>query len=115
RQDALVPGHAELLAAAIGLERHVGDIVVDAALARRAGAGIERILMRRAVEQRGVRLDYGLRALAVVDIEIEDGDAARAVLGLRMARADRHAVEQAEAARRVGRGMMAGRPHRREG
>ena len=79
-----------------------------------AGAGIERILMRRGVEQIGIGLDDGLRALAVMDVEIDDGHALDAVFRLGMPCPHRDVVEKAEAAGNAGRGMMAGRADRRE-
>jgi hypothetical protein len=84
---------------------------VLAVLARRARAGIERILVGRAIEQVGIGLDHGLRALAVMDVEVEDGDAADAEHRLRVARADGDIVDQAKAPGNIGRGVMAGRPH----
>jgi hypothetical protein len=50
-----------------------------------------------------------------MDVEIEHGDALHAMFHLRVARADRDIVEQAEATRNAGRGVVAGRAHRRKG
>ena len=51
----------------------------------------------------------------MVDIEVDDGDALGAVLALRMARRDRHIVEQAKTHRPRGERMMAARTDRYEG
>jgi hypothetical protein len=85
-----------------------------AALAHRAGAGIERHLVRRAIHHGRVVPENVLAAVAVMHVEIDDRDAFRAVPFLRVARRDRDIVEQAEAHRRRGLGMMAGRAHRDE-
>ena len=51
-----------------------------------------------------------LRAVAVVDVEIDDGDALGAMGGLGVAGGDRRVVEEAEAHRRRRLGVVAGRP-----
>ena len=56
-----------------------------------------------------------LRAVAVVDVEIDDRDALDAVGRLGVARGDRGVVEEAEAHRRRRLGVMAGRPRGDEG
>ena len=56
-----------------------------------------------------------LRAVAVMHVEIDDRGALDAVALLRMARGDGGVVEQAEAHRPRGLGMMAGRAHGDEG
>ena len=66
---------------------------------QRAGAGIERHLVRRAVHHGRVGPENLLAAVAVMHVEIDDRDALGAVLLLRVARRDRRIVEQAEAHR----------------
>ena len=56
--------------------------------------------MRRGVEHAWVRPEDGLRAIAVVNVEIDDGDALGAVQLLRVTRGDGGGVEEAEAHRR---------------
>ena len=75
RQDRRLHRLAESVAAVAGRERRVDDLVVLAALAARAGAGIERHLVRRGVKHALVVPEDVLRAVAVVDVEIDDGDA----------------------------------------
>ena len=58
---------------------------------------------------------YILRAIAVMNVEIDDRDALRAMGGLRVARGDGGVVEKAEAHRRRAFGVMAGRPRRDKG
>src|SRR5206468_4015756 len=53
-------------------------------------------------------------AVAVVDIEIDDGDPLDTVGGHRVRRADRDVVEQAETHRPVALGVVARRPNRAE-
>ena len=55
-----------------------------------------------------------LGAVAVMDIEIDDGHALDAVSGHRVRGADRDVVEEAEAHRAVALGMMTGRANRAE-
>ena len=80
-------------------ERRVDDLVVLAALRSRAAAGIERHLVRRGVEHARVAPENMLRAVAVVHVEIDDGDALDAMNGLSVARGDRRVVEEAKAHR----------------
>ena len=56
-----------------------------------------------------------LRAVAVVDVEIDDRDPRQAVAFERMRGGDGDVVEQAEAHRDVAGGMVPGRAHRAEG
>ena len=79
------------------------------------GARIERHLVGRAIEDRRIVPDDRLRAVAVVDVPVDDGDPLGAVVALRLARGDGRIVEQAEAHRTVGLGMMARRPDGAEG
>ena len=68
--------------------------------------------MRRRVEKIGVALEHRLRAVAVMDVEIDHGDAAQPVIGACVQAGQRHVVEQAESHRLVRLGVMAGRAHR---
>ena len=68
-------------------------------LAGRAGAGIERHLVGRAIEHGRVGPEDRLRAVAVMDVEIHDGDAVGAMRGLGVAGGDGDIVEEAEAHR----------------
>src|SRR5438067_8456188 len=78
RPDLLFPGaEKQRIAAATG-ERHVEDVAMCSALSRTAGPRIEGVLMGRRVENLGVVFKTVLRAIAVADIEVEDGDAANA-------------------------------------
>ena len=63
----------------------------------RAGAGIERHLVGRAVEHARIVPEDVLRAVAVVHVPVDDGDALGAMRLLRMAGGDGDVVEQAEA------------------
>ena len=70
--------------------------------------------MRGDVEHALLAVEDGLRAVAVVDVEVHDHhplEAAREGVGGR----HRHVVEEAEAHGPVGQGVMARRPHRAEG
>ena len=65
--------------------------------------------MRRAVEEVAVGPEDVLRAVAVMDVEIDDRDALGIIAGARIVRGDRHIVEEAEAHGAARFGMMAGR------
>ena len=87
-------------------------------LRRPAASGIERPLVERAEEDAVVVPEDRLRAVAVVDVEVDDRDALEAELALRRARRDRDVVEQAEAHRPVGQRVVAraaGRARSRRG
>ena len=71
--------------------------------------------MRGRVEHRLVVPEDVLRAVAVVDVEIDDRDALCAVDGLRVAGGDGGIVEEAETHRRRRFGVMARRPRGDEG
>ena len=115
RQDAGLHRVAELLAPVARAKRRVDDIVVNATLADGAGAGKERHLMRRGIEHRRVGPENRLGAVAVMHVEIDDGDTFGAVHDLGVAGGDGGCVEEAEAHRCGHFGMMAGRSHRHEG
>ena len=80
-------------------------------LAAPAGAGIERRLVRRGIEQAGIVPETGLRAVAVMHVEIDHRDPRETVHLARPQRADRGVVEQAEPHRAAGLGMVPGRAH----
>jgi hypothetical protein len=63
--------------------------------------------MRRGVEQTAIRLKGCLRAITVVDIEIDDSHSGEAVRFARSQRTDSGIVEQAEAHSPLRLGMMA--------
>ena len=113
-KDARLVGRAEIVAVVAGLERRVEDIA-HARLVEGAGAGKERHLVGRAVEQVAVGPERGLRAIAVMHVEIDHRHALGAVGGAGVQRRDRDGVEQAKAHRPRRLGVVARRPHRAEG
>jgi hypothetical protein len=80
-----------------------------------ARARIERVAVAAHVEHVAALLEAVLRAVAVVDVGVEDQHAPAAELGQRVLGRDGHVVEQAEAHRGGRLGVVAGRPHEREG
>src|SRR6202043_606150 len=78
RSDLLLPCPEERSIRGACRKRHVEDIPMHAALTSPAGAGIERILMSRGVEDVGVALEAVLGAVAVMDVEVENRDATNA-------------------------------------
>ncbi len=74
---------------------------------QRAGAGVERHLMRRAEEQILVGPEDVLRAVAVVDVEVDDGDALGAVLFAGVEAGDGDVREDAKAHGAGALGVMA--------
>ena len=115
RQDHGFERFAEGVAAVAGRERRVDDGVVFAAFADRAGAGIKRHFVGRAIHHGFIGPENILRAVAVMHVEIDDGRALGMVAVLRIARRDRRVVEQAEAHRPRRLGVVAGRANGDEG
>ena len=72
------------------------------------------ILMRRDVQHTRVALEGVLRAIAMMNVVINDRNA-RGTQRLRMSCRDRDVVEQAEAHRPIAFGVMTRRPNEREG
>ena len=66
-------------------------------------------------QHRRVLLEDVLRAVAVVDVPVDNRDALYAVHPPRCRRGDRRRVVETEAYRLVGLGMVAGRAGQREG
>ncbi len=66
--------------------------------------------MGRSVHDAGVAPEDVLRAVAVVDIEVNDGDTLQSVYGLRVTCGDGGVVEDAKTHRRRRFGVVAGRP-----
>ena len=77
--------------------------------------GVEAVLMERDREHGGVVPEDGLRAVAVVDVPVDDGDAPDATRRLRVADADGDVREEAEAHPEVGQRVVAGRADERVG
>src|SRR5262249_9969714 len=91
-----------------GTGRGVDDGVVRAALAHRAGAGIERHVMGRAVHHGAVGPEDALRAVAVVHVEVDDGGALDAVFFLGVTGGDGGVVEEAKSHRARALRVVAG-------
>ena len=97
-------------------ERHVDGEALPrslAALGEEAAAGVVRPLVRRAEEHPGLGVERGLRAVAVVDVPVEDGDALVPLLQ-EPRRGDGDVVEEAEAHRPVRGRVVSGRADERE-
>lgn len=90
------------------------DQVVDPTLAHATAARIQRRLVRRGIQDTPFAGEDVGRAIAVMDIEINDGDAFDGLCGERMGGTDGDVVEQAETHGGVGGGVMARRTHRAE-
>ncbi len=115
RQQAAAHGGAPGFAAGAGRQGHVDHIVGDAVLGGHAGAGIGAGLVGRGEEQVGIVLEYILGAVAVMDVEIDHGDAPHLMDLARMQGADGDIVEKTEAHRACPFRVMARRTHRAEG
>src|SRR5207249_10993359 len=85
-----------------------------AAFPDRARARIDARLMQRVLEDGVVSCEGILRAVAVMDVEVDDRDPLHAVLGLHVACGHRDVVEEAEAHAAYWRRMVAGRSDERE-
>ena len=98
-----------------GLERHVQRkprALAPPNIVGRAGARIERILMRRDVQHTRVLVENPLRAVAMMHVVIHDDDPLHAERQ-RMRGRGRHAVVEAESHRPIALGVMARRPNQR--
>src|SRR6516225_5657878 len=113
-QDALPHSGAKLARARHRSERHVND-VADTSFACRPGAGVERGLVCRCIEEPVIGLESRLSAVAVMNIEIDDGDPVELVRRASVQRADGDVVEQTESHRTLGFGMMPRRAYGAEG
>src|SRR5262245_34616437 len=60
-------------------QRRINDVVLDAGFARIPRPGIERRLMRGRKQEARLTLGNGLGAVAMVHVEVDDGDAIEAV------------------------------------
>src|SRR2546421_10640891 len=74
-------------------------------------ARIERPLVCRGIKQGSIGSENVLRTVAMMDIEIDHGNALEAMHGARMKRSGSDIVEQAESHRLCRRGVMPGRAH----
>ena len=83
----------------------------------KAGAGITeaRVLVHADEKDTGVGFKTRLRAVAVVDVKIDNGDLLRAMFLLKIFGSDGDVGEETESHRMIRLGMMAGRPHGGEG
>jgi hypothetical protein len=112
RQPVRLHGGAEGGAVGARRQRDVGDVGGGAV---GAAAGVERVLEAGAEQHPLVAGEDVLGAVAVVDVEVDDGDALQAVLGHGVGGADGDVVEEAEAHGPVALGMVARRAHGAEG
>jgi hypothetical protein len=116
REDDLVERACELGIAEAGGERQVerpAGAGAGADLGDRAGPGIDAVLVRRHVEDARVVLEEMLRAVAVMQVPVDDADAADTRRAQRR-RGDGNVVEEAETHRARVLGVMARRTHERK-
>jgi hypothetical protein len=112
RLDELLEGPHPFRIPAAGAQRHVHG--GRAALPLRARSRVDADLVQRCVENRVVARECVLRAVPVVDVEVDDRHPLHAVLHLHVPCRDRDVVHEAEAHRAARRSVMAGRSHERE-
>ncbi len=110
-QPVLAHRVAKRLAAASLRER---DVDHQRRIALRARIRVQRMLEGRHHQHALVAGEDVLGAVAVMHVEVDDGDPRRAVRLERVRRADGDVVEEAETHRPVALRMMPGRPHRAE-
>src|SRR3954451_14503986 len=115
RQDGNVERLTEDVTTIARPQRRVHDRIVLAPFGSRPSARIERHLVSRAKEHARVAPEDLLRAVAVVHIPVDNGDALRAVRLLSVPGCNRSVVEEAKAHGFGPLRMVAGRAHRREG
>ena len=115
RQDRDLEGLAKFVGAVACPQGGIDDRALRASFRGCAGAGIERHLVDRGVEHAGILPEDVLRAVAVMHVPVDDGDAFGPMRCLRVAGRDRGMVEEAEAHGALALGMVPGRAHRDEG
>ena len=71
--------------------------------------------MGRGIEQARILLEDCLRAIAMVDVEVDDSDPVKTMNGAGLMGPDGHIVEDAESHGNACLGVMTGRAHRAEG
>ena len=116
-QISRVAATVDVVAGALG-ERDVDRravAVAGASLGPVAGARVVRELVRREVEHARVVVEDVLRAVAVMDVDVDDGDALDSRLFERARDGDGDVVEEAEAHRAVRRRVVPGRANEAEG
>ena len=111
RQDPPFHGRSKGRPTVACAERRVDDGAGRSGLALGARAGIKRHFMRGGIHHAGVVPEDGLRAVAVMDVEIDNGDAPDTVGLLGVAGGNGHIVEQTKAhgPRRLGWLLLPGR------
>src|SRR3546814_3451465 len=72
RQHARLERIAEMLAGGILLQRRVDDIALDAGFVLGARPRVKRHLVGRAEQDGGIVPEYVLRAIAVVNVPVDD-------------------------------------------
>src|ERR1700722_12187358 len=119
-KDRFVHRGLVIVVGAAGGHGDVDDAAVGGAFAGFggvAGAGVTGggVLMNADEEDRAVGVENGLGAVAVVDVEIDDGDFIEAVFLLEVTGGDGDVGEEAESHGRIGLGVVAGRADSVEG
>src|SRR5450759_2549132 len=114
RQDHVFEGGAEFGAAVFRGQRCIDDGVVLAAFAAGAGTGKQWHMVRRAIHHGRIGPENVLRAVAVMDVEVDHGCAGDAVFALGVTRGDGGVIEKAKPHRLVDLGVMARRADRHE-
>ena len=114
RDDDMLKDFHIFTIGAAGRQRNVERISRASAGANfvdRAGARIERILMRRNEQHGWVFVKRILRAVTMMDVPIHDENLFHAVLMFQIRRANRHGIKQTKTHRSIWQSMMAGRTH----
>ena len=114
RQDAAFKGFLENITAVTSTQRRVPDIACTG-FGNCPTAGKQRHLVGRAEIQILVLPEHGLRAIAVMNVKIDDGDPLGIILGAGVQPGDRDIVEDAEPHCDRPLGMMATWTHGTEG
>src|SRR5579862_4965763 len=107
-------GRTEFLRSGIGRKGRVAD-VAHARFAGGTGSRIERHLVGRGVKGFRIALEHGLGAVAVMDVEIDDGHTPQPMYAAGLMRTHRDIVEQAETHGGSWLGVMAGRANGAKG
>jgi len=115
RKDLRLINFAKLFLASTRLERDVEHIVMLASIRGIACAGIERHFVRRDEQNPWILLHEILRSIAVVDIEVDDGNPFETVMIESVHCADSDIAKETKSHRRFALGMVARRANGSKG
>ncbi len=118
RHKQIVKDALQRLVAPTGQHRHIDAVAGTGAFAYFipvTGAGINAPLMRGEIEHAGIAVEDGVRAVAVMHVEIDNQHPIDLKIGTRRGRRNGNVVEQTKTFAVIGEGVMSRRADQRKG